>query len=148
MAPRILFLDDDRIRHDTFAKRFANAECVHVETFDEFERALLRGSKFDVIFLDHDLNDFGNRSVMESVWACYGSSEQTELTGTDAAVLVAGLPTEKKPEQVVVHTHNPPGGDRMVLILEKANIPVIRQPFKGKQSGPKLDNGERSIVDV
>lgn len=56
MAPRILFLDDQPIRHKEFARRFANAERVHVETFEEFEKAL-QGPRFDVMFLDHDLND-------------------------------------------------------------------------------------------
>ena len=129
MAPRILFLDDDRIRHDTFAKRFANAECVHVETFDEFERALLRGTRFDAISLDHDLNDFGQRSVID-MSGMYGSTERSELTGTDAAVLVSRLPEDKRPDVVVIHSWNAPGAERMRAILADAGLSVVVQPFK------------------
>lgn len=145
---RILFLDDDAIRHDTFAKRYADkAECVHVETFDEFER-VLRGSKFDIIFLDHDLNDFGARSVVQYVFGTYQSSETCEMTGTDAADLVAHLPPEKLPAQVIIHSHNPAGAERMEMILRDVDVFVVRDPFKGRQSGPKNEDGSRSAVEV
>ena len=129
---RILFLDDDKVRHDAFAKQFAHDDRVHVTNYADFEIALA-GDKFDGIFLDHDLNDFGRNSVI-SDGGMYGSHYDYELTGVDAARLIVRLPAEKIPGTVVVHSWNPGGADNIANILRDAGINVARAPFSYSES--------------
>jgi hypothetical protein len=131
---RLLILDDDPSRHAHFAKKFAEHERVHCFTFDEFERELLYGERFHATLLDHDLADFGTPSVIEGC-SVYGSQESQELTGTDAALLMANrLLPEKRPDQVVIHSWNIPGAARMAAILRDAGFEnVVVQPFNPKE---------------
>lgn len=126
---RILILDDDQVRHDNFAQRFNKlgvVEPVHCKNIDQFERILTRESKFDVILLDHDLNDFGKNSVLSG---CYGD---TELTGHDAAVLVTTLPPEKRPTIVIIHSWNSDGAKSMNAVLQQAGINSVIDIFPVK----------------
>lgn len=131
---RLMFLDDDPGRHAHFAKKFAEHERVHCHTFDEFERELLHGGKrFSHVFLDHDLADFGTPSVMEGC-SMYGPTKGIELTGTDAATLMANrLLPEMRPDLVVIHSWNVVGAARMAAILRDAGFEVVVQPFNPKE---------------
>lgn len=118
---RILVLDDEQVRHDEFARRWATYERVHVKTVGEAIEAL-EGGKFDVATLDHDLEDF--------VCLPY----PVELTGLDVARYIARMPPEKRPNQVVVHSWNPVGAANMVNALQDGGIHAVRVPFQ-KESG-------------
>lgn len=120
---RILVLDDDDIRHQAFARRFINHSVVHAMTVDEACDALNK-EKFDLVHLDHDLNDHGHRSVAASM---YG---QVELTGFDVARFIArDLTIDNRPDRVVIHSWNPPGAKMMAEILRDADISVSYEPF-------------------
>jgi CheY-like chemotaxis protein len=121
---KILVLDDDDIRHEAFALEFEKHIVTHVRTYDEAVTAL-DGERFDLIQLDHDLNDFPllRQSKAESIVGKF------EMTGYDVAKVIAALPDEKKPGRVVIHSWNPPGARAMHEVLFRANIRVSIQPF-------------------
>lgn len=123
----ILFLDDAAARHDGFAAMTAGHLIRHVYTFRDACDAL-EAERFDVAYLDHDLNAFGPHSVEPGM---YG---EQELTGADVARFIAQMPAEKRPLSVVVHSWNPDGARRMVAILRDADVPVVYQPFSSEVS--------------
>lgn len=125
MSMRILILDDDENRHGKFAHWFAGYDVHHVYTIAQFEEKLGTG-KFDAIFLDHDLNDYGKTSVVP------GAYGPVELTGFDAAKMVSNLPDDCRPDQVVVHSWNPAGASMMVELLRDCGLSVIRWEFNPK----------------
>ncbi|MBI5548922.1 MAG: hypothetical protein HY901_33995 [Deltaproteobacteria bacterium] len=115
---RVLFLDDDAYRHDCFARRLPDEEIRHVHGHDEALTALST-TRFDVVYLDHDLEDF--RAVEPS---------ELNKTGLDVARFIAGsVAAELRPAKVVVHSWNESGARQMAEILRTAGIPVLLEPF-------------------
>ena len=121
---RVFVIDDDPGRHRHFARWFREQELVAVRTVDEAMDALDRGPAFDVAFLDHDLNGFGQTSVMPGL---YGG--QTELTGADVAMFIRNLPRFRRPQRVIIHSWNPPGALGMLHALEGHVDAVSLSPF-------------------
>jgi CheY-like chemotaxis protein len=114
---RILFLDDDDLRHEVFAEqaKAGGHEAFHARTLGEF-MGLTDGKHFDEVWLDHDLNDFQH----ESKWTdMYGDGEQN---GVDAARWLAAQLPEHRPSKVVIHSWNPTGAARMRATLEEAGF--------------------------
>lgn len=108
MATRILILDDMPARHEVLARRYPDAERVHVHTFGEAVSALATG-RFDLVLLDHDLGE--------------------ERTGYHVALAIADLPPELLPLDAVVHSHNPVGAERMRDVLADAGVRARLEPF-------------------
>ena len=132
---RILVLDDDDVRHEYFARQFANHDILHVHTYSECLNALLNNDWYDVVFLDHDLNDHGYRSVADER-ANYFQRSLTRfsrpglLDGRDVVEdMVKMLPPEKVPSQVVVHSWNDAGGAEMMSMLNDAGYNALRWVF-------------------
>lgn len=134
---RILVLDDDVRRHSGFARALIPHRVWHVYDYHRACSVLQREERFDVVYLDHDINDFGKRSMGPGM---YGSSR--ELTGLDVAAFIAGLPEEKRPKQVITHTWNPDGGKAILKALEGI-CPVTYEPWQAPLCG---DCG-RSLAD-
>lgn len=110
---RILFLDDERIRHDAFDRENADHEVWHAYNMAQFRKAL-DGNTFDVISFDHDLG--------------------TKEDGNDCArFLVEHKEPCWWPNQCVVHSWNPAGAQRIMATLMRAcdekHMDVIRRPF-------------------
>ena len=122
---KILILDDDHLRHESFTIAFP--EAVHVWTVEEFQEAYGAGG-WDLLYLDHDLNDFGIKSTAEG----YGG--RVELTGADVASWVARLPVDMQPKEVIIHSWNPAGALNMLNVLRDAGIRVTYRPFCGDVS--------------
>lgn len=112
---RLLFLDDDEERHEVTRQR---VEATHVRSVAEMAE-LIKTHTFDVMSLDHDLEDLH--------YGCY--DEQFERTGLDAVKLIIALPLERRPELVIVHSWNPVGARRMCDALRDANVNHVYQPF-------------------
>ncbi|MEI7826119.1 MAG: cyclic-phosphate processing receiver domain-containing protein [Chlorobiaceae bacterium] len=112
-----LFLDDDLLRHEVFAEQCKTRgnEPFHAHTIDEF-MGLTDGKHFDIVHLDHDLNDF---SFISKFTDMYGTGEQN---GVDAARWLAVQLPEHRPSKVVIHSWNPSGAARMRAILEEAGF--------------------------
>jgi hypothetical protein len=114
---RELFLDDDELRHEVFAEqcKARGNEPSHAHTLDEF-MGMTDGKHWDIVHLDHDLNDFS----FVSKWTdMYGDGEQT---GVDAARWLAVQLPEHRPSKVIIHSWNPSGAARMRATLEEAGF--------------------------
>ena len=114
---RILVLDDMEVRHDGFVRRFKDHKIDHAYTTEEamFYLALY---KYDLVCLDHDLapehyisddRGFGN-------------------TGYDVAVFISEMTTDL-PTQILIHSWNPVGAERMKMQLQGLGIFVTCKPF-------------------
>jgi len=117
----ILILDDQAERHQAFDKLLSqSANLTHVYTYHDAVAALESGV-FDVVYLDHDIADYGASPIG------YG---ERELTGADVALYMSRvLDSSKRPQRVVIHSANPVGAANIAVTLETAGIPCIREPF-------------------
>ena len=104
---RILILDDDSGRHKVFNRKLIGHAVDNV--FEAHEAIdLLKGDKYDIVFLDHDL---GNKSMVAS-----GPG-----TGYEVAQWLRDNP-DKQPNQVVIHSFNPVGAKNIKAILQMATV--------------------------
>jgi len=103
----ILILEDSSERQQAFLKKFSEFNLAIVETAqDAIEK--LQSQKWDSILLDHDLG--GETNV-----------ESGPGTGYEVAQWLANNP-DHKPEQIIIHSANPVGRDRMKAELPEAII--------------------------
>ena len=114
---RVLFLDDDEVRHK-LVLRYTD-RCVHVTTAKEANEKL-SAERFDLVFLDHDLSRDH-----------YSSTQDHTGTGTgfDVAKHLAALPQALHPDHVIVHSMHPVGAERMRCALQGAGIRVSLMMF-------------------
>ncbi|MDT7543535.1 MAG: Cyclic-phosphate processing Receiver domain [Acidobacteriota bacterium] len=114
----VFLLDDDRLRHDWFARRFSNDQIdIAVDPAGALE--LLSTNYYDAIFLDHDL-------LPEH----YGAQEHDdERTGYAVAAWLAARPDLQPSALVIVHTRNADGAMRMVEMLRGAGRQAEYVPF-------------------
>lgn len=112
---RILVLDDDDMRHATFAGRFRGHEIVHARTVAE-AKAALRGPRFDLVHLDHDLGDLTSETHFGGL--------PREANGLDVADFIARIPLEWQPRSVVIHSWNFDAARRMAVVLLDAGVHV------------------------
>lgn len=96
---RILFLDDDRNRHDYFEYAMLfnvkDHQVIHVYSAKEAIEALLSNPPFDLAHLDHDLgNQAGNN-------------------GYEVAVFISTMPASMAPRKIIIHSSNQIGAERM-----------------------------------
>lgn len=103
---KILILEDDEIRKELFRSKLLNHELYITDNVEEFKK-LLMGSKFDVLFLDHDLDG-------ES----YVPTDSTN-TGSEAARWL-DQNREYIPDIIFLHTLNIVGRINMKWLLPKA----------------------------
>ena len=104
---RILFLDDDQIRHDKFRELINNRHEIHaVYTAKECIDCLKLRPKYDMIFLDHDL---GGRQFVESGYE----------TGYQVAQWLQQHPALQAPT-MIIHSFNPIGAKQMNACIPKA----------------------------
>ncbi|MFL6230035.1 MAG: cyclic-phosphate processing receiver domain-containing protein [Pyrinomonadaceae bacterium] len=114
----VFLLDDDTLRHQWFARRFADD---HLDTAVDPPRAveLLSTNLYDAVFLDHDL-------LPEH----YNSDEQDdERTGYAVAAWLAERPEVQPSATIIVHTRNADGAMRMVELLRGAGRHAEYVPF-------------------
>lgn len=111
---RILFLDDNPSRHDIMDSRYPLDEIVHAYTIDDFRDALVKYDKFDMISLDHDLNDFTELGHFSYV----GDSE---ATGVDACGYLMKF-LHKAPEEITIHSSNGEGVRAMTAFLNGRGV--------------------------
>lgn len=119
---KILFLDDDDLRHEIFAEqaKAGGHESFHAHTVDEFA-GLIDLHDFDQVFLDHDLNDFQYESRSADM---YGDNM---VDGRAAAHWLVSLLPERRPSKVVIHSWNPTGAARMRAILEENGFTDVQE---------------------
>lgn len=108
---RYLFLDDDDLRHELFAEWHSGDEVVHAHTVQEFIDIINNNPAFDVMSLDHDLNDF--RPQYQSL-----DERGLRLNGQDVAEFLTKLPIGKRPKKIIIHSWNFECATFMKYILE------------------------------
>lgn len=119
---RILVLDDDESRHETFRKNLAGNDVVHVYSFHEACQVVTDSERFDVFYLDHDLMDFHDNSGY--------CQAPLEFTGYHFVHwTVNDMPVALRPELVVVHSWNPSGAMLMFEALRDAGFKAYREEF-------------------
>ncbi|MDT7602635.1 MAG: Cyclic-phosphate processing Receiver domain [Acidobacteriota bacterium] len=114
----VFLLDDDTLRHEWFARRFAND---HLDTAVDPKSAVefLSSNFYDAVFLDHDL-------LPEH----YNSDEtDDERTGYAVAAWLAARPAVQPSAMIIVHTRNADGAMRMVELLRGAGRQAEYVPF-------------------
>ena len=111
----ILILDDDKIRHTQFAKKYASENLIHVYTSTEAIEAL-KTQKFDYVFLDHDL---GGEQMVSS----------GDGTGYEVAEWIANNEDSRPSKTVILHSLNPPGRANMCSVLKAKGVRVMESPF-------------------
>lgn len=140
---RILVLDDDDVRHEAFSFFFGrrmihddDLEVTQVKSFQGAVDELISKPQFDIVFLDHDLNDFHYRSLNAPAGVVVRKEDKAryELTGFDVAHYIAKVMDKTKlPKLVVVHSWNPPAADGMMEFLYENNIPAKRWLFNSTE---------------
>ncbi len=113
---KVLFLDDDHNRIRKAREYFSEDALFVAETAPQAISILEKESKFDVVSLDHDL---GGKVYCPS----------DEFSGYEVANYIAGMPVERRPYRVVVHTYNPAGADNMMRALKDKVPELLRIPF-------------------
>ena len=118
----ILFLDDNPDRHVQLESRYPGF-VKHVYTVDQFTDALSSDEfdSFEMVSLDHDLNDFD----------CQSLYNDQEATGLDACGLMLSRVEwrAKIPETIHIHSVNPCGASNMRALLERHGFTVRWNPF-------------------
>jgi CheY-like chemotaxis protein len=122
---RILFLDDMRVRHDSFDLQLQQTGLHAVQAWTgEQAIELLRREGFDAVLLDHDLG--------EEHYAEHRAGERAPsrlADGTTVADFVAQLPVELRPRVAIIHSWNRYGANRMANVLYCAGVRVLQIPF-------------------
>jgi|SRR5215813_3248497 len=121
--PRILIVEDDDRRCLWFKEQFAGHELdatADVSVAVEW----LRSHEYDLIFLDHDLAD----EHYEQELADDG------LTGYVVAAWLAENPECQRNVQIIIHSLNFAGSERMRLCLRAAGRPAEHVPFPALQA--------------
>jgi hypothetical protein len=114
----VFLLDDDRLRHEWFARRFAE-DHIDIATDPARTFELLSTNYYEAIFLDHDL-------LPEH----YGAAEHDdERTGYAVAAWLAAHPDIQPSATIIVHTRNADGAMRMVELLRGAGRQAEYVPF-------------------
>lgn len=146
-------------------------ESVHAHTIEEFEAALATG-KFDTVFLDHDLNDHPHLWVSRTKKlhpAEMSPAEKLEAgdamftvgheriyrdyqgyrkqNGQDACWLLNALPTELRPDRIVIHSWNDYGAMCMINSLKNDGgyTRIVRKEFPMNLYFREARNAERVI---
>jgi CheY-like chemotaxis protein len=127
----LLVLDDDPVRHDLWEGWFTSAGHTYhkATTIEEFHNAIHSDVRFDIVFLDHDLNDHPH--LQESIKVEGG--RRIRLTGQDAARMLVKMNRSKLPHKVVIHSWNDHGADMMRYHLSETMVPVIKKTFPYKK---------------
>lgn len=123
---KILFLDDDKTRHESFRTKSKNwpHDITYVWTAYKAIRALEK-EYFHEVFLDHDLGPQQEMNLPDT----------GEGSGYDVALFIATMSRDKRPISVIIHSWNPAGADRMASALRKAEeegMTLAKIPFSYK----------------
>lgn len=113
----VFLLDDDKLRHQWFAKHF---EGDFLDVAEDVPRAieLLSQNDYDALFLDHDL-------LPEH----YEGKRDDERTGYAVARWLAENPHIQPSSTIYVHTRNADGAMRMVELMRESGRLVEYLPY-------------------
>lgn len=114
---KILFLDDTEDRHQAFLKLVDGYE-VEVWQVYNVAQAInrLQDYKFDIVFLDHDLED--------KHYTVDGQNNPLvhENTGRDVVTHILTMEQDKLPNYIVIHSWNPEGSREMGNMMKDLRV--------------------------
>lgn len=107
---RILVLEDMSARIEYFKDRLKGHDVYYFDTAEDAIQALslIKDKPWDMIFLDHDL---GGRVFVSS---------SDPNTGYAVAEYISNNDIDAK--QIIIHSLNPAGAQRMKAVLPQANV--------------------------
>lgn len=112
---KVLFLDDDPMRHRVIEEDCDRHAFTHVHTVEQAIQALAQ-KHFDIVCLDHDLDG------MTYVQSGKG-------TGFEVAEYMATGRMASKPQLVIVHSFNQVGAQLMLTVLKGSGYNAFCVPF-------------------
>lgn len=124
---RILFLDDNRFRHEAMQKNSIGFSVTYVFNADQAIKAM-RDSEFDLIMLDHDLDETQENLILEGV--------------QDGRYVVRWMVSSgrHKTTPVVVHSLNLAASEQMRDMLKSSGFEKVAcLPFAWKLIGTAED---------
>ena len=124
MRKRVLIVEDDPVRCEWFRGRLRSCDLSVTCDAGEAVRWLAE-SEYDLILLDHDLRE-------EHYWS---DECDDERTGYAVAAWLAAHPGAQPRAQVVIHSLNYAGAERMLAALLAAGFDAECIPFHHLQSG-------------
>lgn len=106
------------VRHDGFKRRFEGNKMDHAYTAEE-AIFYLKMHKYDLVCLDHDLapEHYSDDTYVE------------DDSGYGVAKFISKMQEDDLPTQVLIHSWNPVGAERMKLQLHGLGIFVACKPF-------------------
>jgi CheY-like chemotaxis protein len=118
---KILILDDMENRHAIFRAQLKDHDLWHAYN-GELAQKLIEEHTFDLMFLDHDLSEEHYPGAPPPP-----RGRKRAMDGRDVAQLVAALPKERQPKQVVVHSWNSVAAPQMLKILQEGGVRAVRR---------------------
>ena len=122
MNRRILLVEDDEARRYWFRKTSIG---IPMDVTDDVEKAkgLLRENGYTQIFLDHDLSE-----EHYAVWK-EGSDRHDATTGYAVAKFLAENPDLSSDAEIIIHSLNPVGSERMFRKIKETRRDVRKVSF-------------------
>ena len=114
---RVLILDDMDVRHDKIGRLHLDDKVDNAYTADEAIH-FLNTYKYDLVYLDHDLAP--EHYISDQAVA--------ERNGNFVATYIRNMHEDKLPIQIIIHSWNPVGAERMYNQLKDLGIFVSRKP--------------------
>jgi hypothetical protein len=127
----ILFLDDNPARHAIVDIKNPDDLIVHVYDIDSFRAALKSYEKFDIVSLDHDLNEFSEEGHQSILY------DGRMATGLDACGYMIKY-RDKLPAEIIIHSTNGNGARSMEGFLLSKGIAARWKMFS--ESDPYDEN--------
>lgn len=115
MAFKVFILEDSLNRVRLFEEVLKGQDYWIRDKVKEAKEVFEKHGPWDLILLDHDLNDFH-----------YANQDAVEETGTEFAKWLSTLPPKGS---VVIHSFNMGGAERMHKLLTDSGWHTVRMPF-------------------
>lgn len=140
---RILILDDMQVRHDTIRQNLFGHDIVSAMNYTEACKIVYDSDKFDIFFLDHDLEDGHYTPPQPYDTSLHSPYERTGYSFVQW--MITTMPKSLKPDLVIVHSWNDAGAKLMADVLRDAGFRVHVEEFS-ENLGKNLKIGHPTVV--
>ena len=123
---KILFLDDDQIRHEKFHRQAIGHQVDHVWTADNAITKLGKGD-YDLVYLDHDLDSTYNNQMVDDI-----------EDGRFVVRLIVANAERFANTTFICHSLNRPAAQHMFASLDFAGLQAVIYPVAWKEPPDKF----------